>query len=41
MKNLKVLDNKLDKNWRPKNDFEWRWYLERFLFEHFLNTKRS
>jgi hypothetical protein len=29
MKNLKVWDYKLDKNWRPKNDFEWQWYLIR------------
>jgi septin family protein len=29
MKNLKVWDYKLHKNWRPKNDFEWQWYLIR------------
>jgi len=39
MENLKVWDYKLPKNWRPKNDFEWQWYLERLLFENFLNSK--
>jgi len=29
MKNLKVWDYKLPRNWRPKNDFEWQWYLVR------------
>ncbi|MFZ8847992.1 MAG: hypothetical protein ACO2O4_02010 [Minisyncoccia bacterium] len=29
MKNLKVWDYKLSKNWKPKNDFEWQWYLIR------------
>jgi hypothetical protein len=29
MKNLKVWDYKLPKNWKPKNDFEWQWYLIR------------
>jgi len=36
MKNLKVWDYKLPKNWRLKNDFEWQWYLERLLFENFF-----
>jgi fibronectin type 3 domain-containing protein len=29
MKNLKVWDYKLPKNWEPENDFEWQWYLIR------------
>ncbi len=29
MKNLKVWDYKLPRNWRLKNDFEWQWYLVR------------
>jgi hypothetical protein len=38
--NLKVWDYKLDKNWRPKNDFELQWYLKRLLFENFLKQEK-
>ncbi|TSC92281.1 MAG: Uncharacterized protein CEN89_770 [Candidatus Berkelbacteria bacterium Licking1014_7] len=26
---MKIWDYKIPKNWQPKTDYEWQWYLER------------